>query len=79
MIAGGGSGGHIYPAIAIGRAIAKMSGQKIDVRYVGTAEGLEKKIVIVADFPADCIGRIAWRRLGGERIVVVEALAKSAI
>lgn len=44
MIAGGGTGGHIYPAIAIGRALQKKS-QTIEVRYVGTALGLEQKIM----------------------------------
>lgn len=44
MIAGGGSGGHIYPAIAIGRSLMKQSDQ-IQVRFVGTAEGLEQKIM----------------------------------
>ena len=44
MIAGGGSGGHIYPAIAIGRALTKAD-PEIEVRFVGTPEGLEKKIM----------------------------------
>lgn len=55
MIAGGGSGGHIYPAIAIGRAIAKASNQQMDVRYVGTAEGLEKKIMEREKLPLEII------------------------
>jgi UDP-N-acetylglucosamine--N-acetylmuramyl-(pentapeptide) pyrophosphoryl-undecaprenol N-acetylglucosamine transferase len=44
MIAGGGTGGHIYPAIAIGRALQK-SNPNIDLSFVGTAEGLESKIM----------------------------------
>jgi len=55
MIAGGGSGGHIYPAIAIGRAIMKASGGEVDVRFVGTAEGLEKKIMARENLPLDLI------------------------
>lgn len=44
MIAGGGTGGHIYPAIAIGRAIQELNPQYA-VEYVGTKAGLEQKIM----------------------------------
>jgi UDP-N-acetylglucosamine--N-acetylmuramyl-(pentapeptide) pyrophosphoryl-undecaprenol N-acetylglucosamine transferase len=44
MIAGGGTGGHIYPAIAIGRALQKIN-PDVQLRFVGTAEGLESKIM----------------------------------
>lgn len=44
MIAGGGTGGHIYPAVAIGRALQK-SDSAVQIRFVGTAEGLESKIL----------------------------------
>ncbi len=44
MIAGGGTGGHIYPAIAIGRALQKVD-PDIELRFVGTANGLESKIM----------------------------------
>lgn len=54
MIAGGGTGGHIYPAIAIGRAIQKLYPQ-YDVRFVGTALGLEQKIMAKENLPLDLI------------------------
>jgi UDP-N-acetylglucosamine--N-acetylmuramyl-(pentapeptide) pyrophosphoryl-undecaprenol N-acetylglucosamine transferase len=54
MIAGGGTGGHIYPAIAIGRAITKSSSD-YEVRFVGTPEGLEKKIMARENLPLDLI------------------------
>ncbi len=44
IIAGGGTGGHIYPAIAIGRALQKLD-PAIALRFIGTAEGLETKIM----------------------------------
>jgi UDP-N-acetylglucosamine--N-acetylmuramyl-(pentapeptide) pyrophosphoryl-undecaprenol N-acetylglucosamine transferase len=44
VIAGGGTGGHIYPGVAIARAIQKMD-PEIEVHFVGTEMGLEKKIV----------------------------------
>lgn len=44
IIAGGGSGGHIYPGIAIANALKKLD-SNLDIRFVGTEAGLEKKIV----------------------------------
>lgn len=54
MIAGGGTGGHIYPAIAIGRAIQR-SYPDFDIRFVGTKQGLEQKIMIKENLDLDLI------------------------
>jgi UDP-N-acetylglucosamine--N-acetylmuramyl-(pentapeptide) pyrophosphoryl-undecaprenol N-acetylglucosamine transferase len=54
MIAGGGTGGHIYPAIAIGRALQKAN-PAIELRFVGTAEGLESKIMNRENLALDLI------------------------
>lgn len=54
MIAGGGTGGHIYPAIAIGRALQKLA-PTIVLRFVGTAEGLETKIMQRENLSLDLI------------------------
>lgn len=44
LIAGGGTGGHIYPGIAIARAIENLD-PEIEVEFVGSHLGLEKSIV----------------------------------
>lgn len=44
IIAGGGTGGHIYPAIAIARAL-RAKDPTIKVHFVGTPAGLETKII----------------------------------
>ncbi|KYG67446.1 UDP-N-acetylglucosamine--N-acetylmuramyl-(pentapeptide) pyrophosphoryl-undecaprenol N-acetylglucosamine transferase [Bdellovibrio bacteriovorus] len=54
VIAGGGTGGHIYPGIAIARAIQKIDPQ-IEVHFVGTSRGLESKIVPREGFPLHLI------------------------
>ncbi|MGZ3727317.1 MAG: undecaprenyldiphospho-muramoylpentapeptide beta-N-acetylglucosaminyltransferase [Pseudobdellovibrio sp.] len=54
IIAGGGTGGHIYPAIAIGRALIKLD-PAVRIRFVGTSEGLETKIMQRENLPLDLI------------------------
>lgn len=54
MIAGGGTGGHIYPAIAIGRALQKQNPEVV-LRFVGTSEGLESKIMNRENLALDLI------------------------
>lgn len=44
IIAGGGTGGHIYPGIAIAKAI-ESTNPNIEVEFVGSTLGLETKII----------------------------------
>lgn len=44
MIAGGGTGGHIYPGIAIAKELLKLK-PELQVEFVGTAQGMEKNII----------------------------------
>ena len=53
MIAGGGTGGHVIPALAIAREARDAHGA--EVRFVGTARGLETKLVPEAGFPLELI------------------------
>ena len=43
IIAGGGTGGHLYPGIAIARELLKESGN--EVLFVGTRQGIEAKVL----------------------------------
>lgn len=54
IIAGGGTGGHIYPAIAIGRALQKAD-PEVEIRFVGTEGGLESKIMKRENLSLDLI------------------------
>ncbi len=49
LIAGGGTGGHIIPALAVARALVERHGA--EVLMVGTARGLESRLVPEAGFP----------------------------
>jgi len=44
LLAGGGTGGHLFPAIAIAEQLLRQD-QKAEVRFVGTARGLEAKLL----------------------------------
>lgn len=50
VIAGGGTGGHIYPALGIARALQEQNPQ-VQIHFVGTSEGMETKIIPKEGFP----------------------------
>ncbi len=54
IIAGGGTGGHIYPALAIGEAIKKKDSQ-YEIHYIGSKDGLESKIIGRESYPLHLI------------------------
>ena len=53
LIAGGGTGGHVIPALAIARELRDQHGA--EVRFVGTARGLETRLVPEAGFQLELI------------------------
>ena len=44
LLTGGGTGGHIYPALAVARRLKETNGD-VTLLYVGTERGLESRIV----------------------------------
>jgi UDP-N-acetylglucosamine--N-acetylmuramyl-(pentapeptide) pyrophosphoryl-undecaprenol N-acetylglucosamine transferase len=53
MFAGGGTGGHIYPALALARHLQAVDGA--ETLFVGTERGMEKEIVPAAGFVLETI------------------------
>ena len=53
LIAGGGTGGHVIPALAIARELRDRHGA--EVRFVGTARGLETRLVPESGFGLELI------------------------
>jgi UDP-N-acetylglucosamine--N-acetylmuramyl-(pentapeptide) pyrophosphoryl-undecaprenol N-acetylglucosamine transferase len=49
ILAGGGTGGHVIPALAIAQQLQK--DYAADVLFVGTARGIENRLVPAAGFP----------------------------
>jgi UDP-N-acetylglucosamine--N-acetylmuramyl-(pentapeptide) pyrophosphoryl-undecaprenol N-acetylglucosamine transferase len=56
VMAGGGTGGHVIPALAVAR---ELRSRGHTVRFIGTHRGIESKLVPAADFPID------WIEIGG--------------
>ena len=53
VIAGGGTGGHVIPALAIGRELRDRHGAEL--LFIGTTRGLETKLVPEAGFPLELV------------------------
>jgi UDP-N-acetylglucosamine--N-acetylmuramyl-(pentapeptide) pyrophosphoryl-undecaprenol N-acetylglucosamine transferase len=54
VLAGGGTGGHIFPALALAEAIRKRE-PDAHVRFVGTERGLEARVVPSAGYALDLV------------------------
>jgi UDP-N-acetylglucosamine--N-acetylmuramyl-(pentapeptide) pyrophosphoryl-undecaprenol N-acetylglucosamine transferase len=63
LIAAGGTGGHIYPGIAVANEIIKRHPDS-EVLFVGTARGLEKKIVPDNGFQLTLINSAGLKNVG---------------
>ena len=61
VISGGGTGGHIYPALTIAQEIKSIEPQA-EIIFVGTAQGLEKNIVPRYGFPLKFITVAGFER-----------------
>lgn len=54
ILSGGGTGGHIYPALTLADTIRELE-PEAEIRFVGTRHGLEKDLVPRAGYPIDFI------------------------
>ena len=79
VIAGGGTGGHLYPGIALAREI-KQRDQQAAIVFVGTATGVEARVVPREGFPLELIrvtglkGKSRIDRLRGLALLPLAAL-----
>lgn len=63
LIAAGGTGGHIYPGIAVAKEIVRR-GASSEVLFVGTAKGLETRIVPENGFELSLINSAGLKNVG---------------
>lgn len=77
LVSGGGTGGHIYPAISLIQNIKKQH-PEAEFMYVGTDRGLESKLVPAANIPFTTIDIQGFRRsLSFENVKTVYLFMKS--
>jgi UDP-N-acetylglucosamine--N-acetylmuramyl-(pentapeptide) pyrophosphoryl-undecaprenol N-acetylglucosamine transferase len=64
LFAGGGTGGHTYPAIAVAQELVHRGHPQTSIRFVGGRRGIEGPVVTEAGFAIDLLaGRGLQRRL----------------
>jgi UDP-N-acetylglucosamine--N-acetylmuramyl-(pentapeptide) pyrophosphoryl-undecaprenol N-acetylglucosamine transferase len=79
LIAGGGTGGHLYPGVALARELQRRD-PSVAVSFVGTANGIETRVIPHEGFPLDLIrvaglkGMSRLKRLRGVLLLPLAAL-----
>jgi UDP-N-acetylglucosamine--N-acetylmuramyl-(pentapeptide) pyrophosphoryl-undecaprenol N-acetylglucosamine transferase len=63
LIAAGGTGGHIYPGIAVAKEVMRRDPKSV-VRFVGTARGLENRVVPNSGFELSLIESTGLKNVG---------------
>ena len=73
LIAGGGTGGHVFPAIAVAQEWLRRKPQEAtegrSVVFVGTERGIETKLVPQAGFPLELIRAAGLKGIGGMKLL----------
>jgi UDP-N-acetylglucosamine--N-acetylmuramyl-(pentapeptide) pyrophosphoryl-undecaprenol N-acetylglucosamine transferase len=70
VIAGGGTGGHLYPGIAVAEALVEHGHDPATLRFVGARRGLEAKAGALERFPVTLLpGRGLVRRVSLRSLV----------
>ncbi|HUA00241.1 MAG TPA: undecaprenyldiphospho-muramoylpentapeptide beta-N-acetylglucosaminyltransferase [Candidatus Aquilonibacter sp.] len=69
LIAGGGTGGHVFPALAVGREWLRRGseGQERRVVFVGTERGIEARLIPQAGLPLELIRVAGLKGIGGAK------------
>ena len=68
LVAGGGTGGHVFPSLAVAREWLSRGAER-EVVFVGTERGLEAKLVPQAGWPLEKIRSAGLKGIGGMRRV----------
>jgi len=61
IVAGGGTGGHLYPGLAVADEVKRRGGQ---VLFVGTERGIEARAVPAAGYPLELLKVTGLKRMG---------------
>jgi UDP-N-acetylglucosamine--N-acetylmuramyl-(pentapeptide) pyrophosphoryl-undecaprenol N-acetylglucosamine transferase len=61
VVAGGGTGGHLYPGLAVAEEVRARGGE---VLFVGTSRGIEARAVPAAGYPLELLEVSGLKRMG---------------
>lgn len=79
LIAAGGSGGHVFPGLALGRTLTERDPTAM-VRFAGTSRGIESRAVPEAGFPIDLLPILPlFRRLAAETVAAPFAAVRGVL
>jgi UDP-N-acetylglucosamine--N-acetylmuramyl-(pentapeptide) pyrophosphoryl-undecaprenol N-acetylglucosamine transferase len=85
VIAGGGTAGHVMPALAVAGALVARGHDRARIRFVGSRRGLEARLVPEAGYAVTLLPgrgverRVSWRALGAICSIVAATVAAVAL
>jgi UDP-N-acetylglucosamine--N-acetylmuramyl-(pentapeptide) pyrophosphoryl-undecaprenol N-acetylglucosamine transferase len=81
-IAGGGTGGHLFPALAVAEALCRRQLRMGDILFIGADRGLEARLVPVYGYPLELLAARPFKGQGAlaraEALLRLPALVASA-
>jgi UDP-N-acetylglucosamine--N-acetylmuramyl-(pentapeptide) pyrophosphoryl-undecaprenol N-acetylglucosamine transferase len=79
LVAAGGSGGHVFPGLALARTLTGHDPTAV-VRFAGTSRGIESRVVPAAGFPLDLLPVLPlYRRLSAETLAAPFAAVRGVV
>lgn len=80
VIAGGGTAGHVLPAVAVAQALVARGRDPSAIRFVGSSRGLEARLVPAAGFAVTLLpGRGVLRRVSAQAVAAVGGLTVAVV
>jgi UDP-N-acetylglucosamine--N-acetylmuramyl-(pentapeptide) pyrophosphoryl-undecaprenol N-acetylglucosamine transferase len=80
LIAAGGTGGHIQPAVAVAQSLVSRGHDRATIHFVGSSRGLDSQLVPEAGFALTRLpGRGIPRRLGPAAVAALAGLAVATL
>ena len=69
LVAAGGTGGHVFPALAVAEELLQRSSAAPQFQFLGTARGLETRLIEAAGFPYRALAAGGLNGIRGRRLI----------
>lgn len=79
VLSGGGTGGHVYPGLAVGRALQRTAAEPVELLYIGVKGRIDERVVPAEGVPFKAVagGQVRVGLVGG--VVGVAKLALGSL